>query len=101
MATPSTLDIHRALNGATLEVLTSDHQVVVGLRVDAVREHAPNGPQRGHTVELSAPAESPLDQDTYTVRWPDGTLGWLFVVPVAEQDGRRTYEAVFTELVTA
>ncbi|WP_435745319.1 DUF6916 family protein [Nocardioides sp. SYSU DS0663] len=97
----NTLDDHRSMIGRDVEVLTADGRTVTTLRVDAVHDRGDDGSgHRTHAVELSAPAEPALGQDTYAVRWPGGQEGWLFVVPTGQHGGRLTFEAVFSQAVS-
>lgn len=54
----------------------------------------PSDPDRSFSLVFTGPDDQPLDQQTLTLR--HGSLGELvlFVVPIAERDGRRHYEAV-------
>lgn len=65
---------------------------VVLLTVSSVTP-APDG-HVGGSVLLTGSSLFPLGQDTFDV-WVGGLEGPLLLVPLAEVDGIRTYEAVF------
>lgn len=54
----------------------------------------PNDPERNFALLFAGPSDRPLDQQTVALEHDEVGAFALFVVPVAEGDGRRHYEAV-------
>lgn len=75
----------------------------VQLVLTSVTDHAgPDAPDgfRSFSVEFQGPTDAPLPQGTVPVAG-DGAAAPLFLVPIAEQDGIRVYEAVFSHMPLA
>ena len=56
----------------------------------------PTDPERNFALLFAGPGDRPLDQQTVTLEHHAVGSIALFVVPVAERDGRRHYEAVIS-----
>lgn len=87
-----TFDLLAGLVGDELE-LTAAEGVTASLRVAAADPNP--GAHPGGSIELTGPRSPAFDQGTYPVRHDAHGDGLLFIVPVAQDDTTRTYQAVF------
>lgn len=87
-----TYDRLAALVGDDLE-FTAAGGITATLRVAAAEPNPPDVP--GGSVELHGPLTPALGQGTYPIRHAEHGSGLLFIVPIAQDEDARTYQAVF------
>lgn len=61
----------------------------------------PRGAEHGFTLEFTGPVYAVLEQGTYALTHPDLGTNLIFLVPVAQDQDARHYEAVFTRMPEA
>lgn len=91
-----------ALTG-TRVVACLDGGAMVALTLSSVSPRSLGGGYESFSVQLQGPAALALEQGTFALRF-DALLESVepfevFIVPTAERDGVRTYEAVFSRAV--
>lgn len=98
MPDPYELTTYEPCVGDTFLLEFTDHPPVELTLDDAAPGpwQRPEGGKTAFRLEFSGPSDSLLEQRTYRMQHPRlGTIE-IFIVPIARDDKRATYEAVFT-----